>query len=88
MKFYASRANTIVEKNTVSGRIGKVSMFYSMVASSAEGCIVDSRQRLTDLYCAQGAQGVLPIRVGGNGQSIRSTVSDAFVRSWLWSTAT
>ena len=26
--------------------------------------------------------------VGGNGQSIGSTISDAIVRSWLWSTAT
>ena len=27
-------------------------------------------------------------RAGGNGQSIGSTVSDAIVRSWMWSTAT
>ena len=26
-------------------------------------------------------------RVGGNGQSIGSTVSDAIIRSWMWSTA-
>ena len=32
--------------------------------------------------------GVLPKRVGECDQSIGSTVSDAIVRSWLWSTAT
>ena len=41
----------------------------------------------TDLYCARGALGVLPIRVWGNGLSIGSTVSDAIVCCWLWSTA-
>ena len=46
-------------------------------------------------FCSQhlhrairGAQGVPLCRVGGNVQSIGSTVSDAIVRSWLWSTAT
>ena len=28
------------------------------------------------------------MRVGGGDQSIGSTVSEAIVRSWLWSTAT
>ena len=42
----------------------------------------------TDLYCARRAQGVLPMRVGVNGQSIRSTISEVIVRSWLWSIAT
>ena len=42
----------------------------------------------TDLHCARGAQEVLPMRVGGTGQSIESTVSDPIVRGWLWSTAT
>ena len=37
----------------------------------------------------RGAQGVLPVYEGGGcDQSIGSTVSDAIVRSWLWSTAT
>ena len=45
----------------LSGRIGKV------VASYAEGCKIESRLWLscTDLYYARGAQGVLPMRVGG-----------------------
>ena len=69
---------------TLSGRIGKV------VVSHAEGCKIESRLwlRCTYLYYARGAQGVLPMRVGGCDQSIGSTVSDAIVRSWLWSTAT
>ena len=39
----------------------------------------------------RGSQGVLPSvewGMGGNGQLIGSTVSDAIVRSWQWSTAT
>ena len=46
---------------TLSSRIGKV------VASHAEGCKIESQLWLscTDLYYARGAQGVLPIRVGG-----------------------
>ena len=41
------------------------------------------------LQCAiRVAQGVLPcVGWGGNDQSIGSTVSDAVVRCWLWSTA-
>ena len=35
----------------------------------------------------RGAQGVLLMRMVGCDQSNGSTVSDAFVRSWLWSTA-
>ena len=42
----------------------------------------------TDLYCARGAHEKLRMRVGDYGQSIGSTVSDAIVRSWLWSTTT
>ena len=42
----------------------------------------------TDLYCWRWSQGLLLMRVGINGHSIRSTISDAIVRSWLWSTAT
>ena len=40
----------------------------------------------TDLYYERGAQGVRPMRVGCD-QSIGSNVSDAIVRSWLWSAA-
>ena len=38
-----------------------------VVASHAEGCMIESRLWLsfTDLYYARGAQGVLPMRVGG-----------------------
>ena len=35
-----------------------------------------------------GAQGILPCAEWGSGQSIGSTVSDAIVCSWLWSTTT
>ena len=44
---------------TLSGRIGKVVASHAAVARSspAEVC--------TDLYYASGAQGVLPMRVGG-----------------------
>ena len=47
--------------DTLSDRIGKV------VASHDDGCKIESRLWLssTDLYYARGAQGVLPIRVGG-----------------------
>ena len=41
----------------------------------------------TDLYCARGTQKYCPRGLGCD-QSIGSTVSDAIVRSWLWSTAT
>ena len=34
------------------------------------------------------AHEVLIVTVGGKGQSIGYTVSDAIVRGWLWSTAT
>ena len=44
---------------TLSGRIGKA------VAWHAEGCKVDPRLRLHDLYYARDAQGILPMRVGG-----------------------
>ena len=44
--------------NTLSGRIGKVVVSHAAVARS-------SPAECTDLYNARGAQGVLPIRVGG-----------------------
>ena len=43
-------------------------------------------QGCTDLYCARGAHEGM--RVGGNGQSIGTTVCDTIVRGLLWSTAT
>ena len=43
---------------TLSGRIGKVVASHAAVARSIP-------LRCTDLYYARGAQGVLPLRVGG-----------------------
>ena len=43
---------------TLSGRIGKVVASHAVVARSI-------LLRCTDLYYARGAQGVLPMRVGG-----------------------
>ena len=43
---------------TLSGRIGKVVASHAAVARSIP-------LRCTDLYYARGAQGVLPMRVGG-----------------------
>ena len=43
---------------TLSGRIGKVVASHAVVARSIP-------LRCTDLYSARGAQGVLPMRVGG-----------------------
>ena len=41
------------------------------------------------MYCVLVVlRGYCPVKAGGNGQSVGSTVSDAIVRSWLWSTAT
>ena len=68
--------------DTMSDRIGKV------VASHAKGCKVDSRLRLHRfIICTIGSGGAAN-EGGGYDQSIRSTVSDAIVRSWSWSTAT
>ena len=58
-----------------------------MVASHA-AVARSSPAECTDLYYAPGAQGVLPMRVGGATSQLESTVSDAIVRSWLWLTAT
>ena len=44
--------------NTLSGRIGKVGASHAAVARSIP-------LRCTDLYYARGAQGVLPMRMGG-----------------------
>ena len=44
--------------NTLSGRIGKVVASHAAVARLIP-------LRCTDLYYARGAQGVLPLRVGG-----------------------
>ena len=45
--------------HTLSGRIGKVVASHAAVARSVPAL------RCTDLYYARGAQGVLPMRVGG-----------------------
>ena len=71
---------------TLSGRIGKV------VASHAEGCnVARSIQAVAELHrfvlCTRRSGGTAHV-AGGCDQSIGSTVSDAIVRSWLWSTAT
>ena len=42
----------------------------------------------TDLFCARRRLGRTAHEGGGCDQSIGSTVTDAIVRSWLWSTAT
>ena len=73
-------ATTENQGSGVSGHRGKVVALHAAVARSIP-------LRCTDLYYARGAQGVLPMRVGGCDQSIGSTVSDALVRSWLWFTA-
>ena len=69
---------------TLSGRIGKV------VASHAEGCNVRI-PAVAELHrfilCTRRSGGTAHAG-GGCDQSIGSTVSDAIVRSWLWSTAT
>ena len=55
------------------------------VARSNPGC----GRCCTDLYYARDTQGVLLMRVGfGPVVNWISTVSDAIVLSWLWSTAT
>ena len=57
-----------------------------MVASHA-AVARSSPAECTDLYYARGAQGVLPMRVGGATIQL-DTVSDAIVRSCFWLTAT
>ena len=71
---------------TLSGHIGKV------VASHAEGYnIARSIPAVAELHrfilCTRRSVGTAHVG-GGCDQSIGSTVSDAIVRSWLWSTAT
>ena len=75
--------------HTLSGRNGSALVWYSegrtFAVSSVQQVMWFAAQPA--LQCAiRGAQGVLPR--GGCNQSIRSTVSDAIVRSWLWLTAT
>ena len=52
------RVGRIGKVHTLSGRIGKVVASHAAVARSIP-------LRCTDLYYARGAQGVLPMRVGG-----------------------
>ena len=40
------------------------------------------------LYVQVALKGYCPVMVGGNEQCIGSTVSDAIICSWLWSTVT
>ena len=65
---------------TLSGSTGKVVASHAGIPGSSPG--------LTEaiyMHCALVAlRGHCPV----NGQSIGSAVSDAIVRSWLWSTAT
>ena len=58
-----------------------------VVASHAEGW-VDFRQRLHRFILCTRDSGGTAHEAGGCDQSIGSTVSDAIVRSWLWSTGT
>ena len=68
--------------HALSGRMGKV------VVSHAEGCWVDSQLWLRRfILCTRCSWGIAHVG-GGCDQSIGSTVSDAFVCSWLWLTAT
>ena len=58
---------------TLSGRIGKVVASHAAVARSIP-------LRRTDLYYARGAQGVLPMRVGGaTSQLDLSSLTPLFV---------
>ena len=74
------------EKYVVNGKY--IFACFMMVA----GSLPSEEASFCDLYCtfayASGAQGYCPIKDGGNGQSIGSTVSNAIIRSWLWSTVT
>ena len=65
--------------HTLSGRIGKVVALHAAVArSSPAECI--------DLYYARGAQGVLPMRVGGATSQLDLPSLTPLL--WLRSTAT
>ena len=71
---------------TLSGRIGKV------VASHAEGCnvarlIPGVAELHRFILCTRRSGGTAHVG-GGCDRSIGSTVSNAILRSWLWSTAT
>ena len=68
--------------NTLSGRIRNV------VALHADGCMVDSQLSLHWFTLCTRRSGITAHEGGEWDQSIGSTVSDAMVRSWLWSTAT
>ena len=62
---------------TLSGRIGKVVASHAAVARSIP-------LRCTDLYCARGAQGVLPMRVGGaTSQLDQPSLTPMSVAGWF-----
>lgn len=51
-------------------------------------CSISGRDTKICDACEWPSRGTVPERVGGNGHSIGSTVSNVIVRSWLGSTAT
>ena len=68
---------------TMSSRIGKV------VASNAEVAkTIAGRAETAPIYTMREALRGYCTRGWGCDQSIGSTISDAIIRSWLWSTAT
>ena len=76
--------------HTLSGRTGSAFVWHTFPwtrvrAPVATASLAICRPRLH--RAIRGAQGVLPMREGCD-QSIGSTISDAIVQSWLWSTAT
>ena len=65
--------------HTPGGRTGKVLVSHAEDAGSRP-----VKAAPIYMYCVQwGSGGTALLRVGSNGQSIGSTVSDAIVRSWL-----
>ena len=64
------------------------SVIGKVVASHVEGCRVDSRLRRHRFILLTRRSGGTAHEGEGRDQSSDSTVSDAIVRCWLWSTAT
>ena len=83
---FISKQFFFANRHTPSGRIGKV------VAVHAEGCkVARSNPCVAELHrfilCTRRSGGTTD-EGGGWDQSIGSTIFDAIVLSWLWSTAT
>ena len=72
----------LAKAHTQSDRICKVVASYAEQVRWTPGTVS------TDLYGVRGVQGDATHYGGANSQSIGSTISDASVDSWLWSTAT